>query len=67
MDELETELGDRVLFIRLNIQESVGRELAPVYGFEFTPTFIFFDAEGNELWRSVGDFNAQKVRDSIKR
>ena len=67
MDELETELGDRVLFIRLNIQESAGRELAPVYGFEFTPTFIFFDAQGNELWRSVGDFNAQKVRDSIKR
>ena len=67
MDELEVELGNQVLFIRLNIQESVGRELAPVYGFEFTPTFIFFDAQGNELWRSVGDFNAQKVRDSIKR
>lgn len=61
------ELGDQVLFIRLNIQESVGRELAPVFGFEFTPTFIFFDAEGNELWRSVGDFSAQKVRDSINR
>jgi thioredoxin-related protein len=67
VDELEGELGNQVLFIRLNIQESVGRELAPVYGFEFTPTFIFFDAQGNELWRSVGDFNAQKVRDSIKR
>jgi len=67
VDELEVELGNQVLFIRLNIQESVGRELAPVYGFEFTPTFIFFDAQGNELWRSVGDFNAQKVRDSIKR
>jgi len=67
VDELEVELGNQVLFTRLNIQESVGRELAPVYGFEFTPTFIFFDAQGNELWRSVGDFNAQKVRDSIKR
>ena len=65
MDELEAELGNQILFIRLNIQESVGRELAPVYGFEFTPTFIFFDAEGIELWRSVGDFDPQKVRDSL--
>ena len=65
MDELEAELGSQILFIRLNIQESVGRELAPVYGFEFTPTFIFFDANGNELWRSVGAFDPQKLRDSL--
>jgi thioredoxin-related protein len=67
VDELEVELGHQVLFIRLNIQESVGRELAPVYGFEFTPTFIFFDAQGNELWRSVGELDPQKLRDSIVR
>jgi thioredoxin-related protein len=65
VDGLEQELGDRLLFIRLNIQEPVGRELAPVYGFESTPTFIFFDAQGNELWRSVGDFDPQRVRDSL--
>lgn len=64
VDSLEQELGERILFIRLNIQEPVGRELAPVYGFEFTPTFIFFDAQGNELWRSVGELDPQKVRDS---
>jgi thioredoxin-related protein len=65
VDELELELANKVLFIRLNIQESVGRELAPVYGFEFTPTFILFDDQGNELWRSVGNLDPQKVRDSI--
>ncbi|MEW6403658.1 MAG: hypothetical protein AB1649_17825 [Chloroflexota bacterium] len=65
MDGLEEELGDQIIFIRLNIQESVGRELAPVYGFEFTPTFIYFDAQGNELWRSVGEFDPQKLRDSL--
>ena len=32
-------------------------ELAPVYDFEFTPTFIFFDGEGHELWRMVGEFD----------
>jgi thioredoxin-related protein len=66
VDELENELMDQVLFIRLNIQEEVGRELAPVYGFEFTPTFILFDGTGNELWRDVGGIDPQRVRESIK-
>lgn len=72
VDELEQELnsqvsiGKQIHFIRLNIQETVGMELAPVYGFNFTPTFIFFDAQGNEVWRTVGTFDPQKVRDSLK-
>jgi thioredoxin-related protein len=65
VDELEQELTGKVLFIRLNIQESVGRELAPVYGFEYTPTFVFFNSEGHELWRTIGEFDPQKVRDSL--
>jgi thioredoxin-related protein len=66
VDELERELGDEIYIIRLNIQEEVGRELAPVYGFEFTPTFIYFDEDGNEIWRTVGEFDPQKVRDTLK-
>ncbi|MDP1545280.1 MAG: thioredoxin family protein [Anaerolineales bacterium] len=66
VDELEKETEDQLYIIRLNIQETTGMELAPVYGFEFTPTFIFFDAEGNELWRMVGEFDPQQVRDSLK-
>lgn len=54
------------MVIRLNIQEEIGMELAPVYGFEFTPTFIYFDAEGNELWRMVGEFNPQQVYDTLE-
>lgn len=66
MDELERELGDKILFIRLNIQENVGRELIPVYGFEFTPTFIYFDGDGDERWRQVGGLDPQRVRDSLE-
>jgi len=66
VDELKNELGDQILFIRLNIQEPVGRELAPVYGFEFTPTFIYFDRDGNEVWREVGSLDAQRVKDSLE-
>ncbi len=65
VDDLELELGDQIHIIRLNVQEQVGMELSPVYGFEFTPTFIYFDSAGNEVWRTIGDFNPQQVRDTI--
>jgi thioredoxin-related protein len=66
VDGLEQELGDQLQFVRLNIQDKVGMQLAPVYGFQYTPTFIFFDGQGHELWRTVGELNPQKVRDSLK-
>lgn len=65
VDELENELGDQLLVIRLNIQEPVGRELGRVYMFQYTPTFIFFDAQGNQLWRQVGGLDAERVRESV--
>ncbi len=65
MDGLEQELAGKLSIVRINIQEPVGRELAPVYGFEYTPTYIFFDAKGSELWRTIGEIDPQKVRDSV--
>ncbi len=65
MDGLETELGTKLHILRLNVQDPVGRELAPVYNFEYTPTYIFFDPRGNELWRTVGEIDPQRVRDSV--
>ncbi len=65
MDGLESELGPKLHVIRINIQDTVGRELAPVYNFEYTPTYIFFDARGTELWRTVGEIDPQRVRDSV--
>ncbi len=66
VDRLEQELQGRVLFIRLNVQEEAGRELAALYGFQYTPTFIYLDAQGNEVWREVGRLNVQRVRDSLE-
>lgn len=66
VDALEQELAGQLHIIRLNIQDPIGRELTAVYGFEFTPTFIFFDAEGNEAWRQVGSLDPQRVRDTLK-
>jgi thiol-disulfide isomerase/thioredoxin len=66
VDALEEELGKRLHIIRLNVQEPVGRELAQLYRFQYTPTFIFFDSQGNELWRSVGALDPQQVRQSLQ-
>ncbi len=65
MDGLQSELGTKLEILRVNIQDPAGRELAPVYNFEYTPTYIFFDAKGHELWRSIGEIDPQKVRDSV--
>ncbi len=66
VDGLEQELQGRVLFIRINVQEQAGRELATLYNFQYTPTFIYFDAQGNEVWREVGRLDTQRVRESIE-
>lgn len=71
VDALEQELnsqtiGKQIHIVRVNIQEETGMDLAPLYGFQFTPTFIYFDELGNELWRLVGTFDPQLVRDTLK-
>jgi thiol-disulfide isomerase/thioredoxin len=72
VDQLEEELssqvsiGPQIHIIRVNIQERVGKDLGSVYGFQATPTFIFFDAQGNEVWRQIGNFDPQMVRDSLQ-
>ncbi len=65
MDGLEKELTGKLEIARINIQTQVGRDLAPVYNFEYTPTYIFFDAQGHEQWRTIGEVDPQRVRDSV--
>lgn len=65
VDGLEAELQGKLIVIRLDIQSQVGRALAPEFGFEYTPTFIFFDAQGVELWREVGSLDTARVRASL--
>ena len=66
VDGLEQELGASLTIIRVNVQSDSGRALAKAYNFQYTPTFVFFDASGAELWRQMGSIDAQKVRDSLK-
>jgi thioredoxin-related protein len=66
VDRLEQEMGDGLEIIRINLQSEAGHELAAAYNFEATPTFIYFDSQGNELWRQVGGLDVDHVRQSVQ-
>ena len=66
MDGIENEYKNDLTVIRLNIQEPMTRELADKMGFEFTPTFIFFDSDGIEQYRSVGNIDSAKIGELIR-
>ncbi|TDA65364.1 MAG: thioredoxin [Chloroflexi bacterium] len=65
MDGLEKEMSGRLDVIRVDIHTRDGRELANQMGFEYTPTFILFSADGAELWRQVGGLDVDRVRQSV--
>ena len=66
MDGLEEEFAGQLIIIRVNVQDGIGRELASAYQFQYTPTFIFFDALGDELWRQIGGLDVERVRASLE-
>ena len=47
--------------IRVDVQSAEGKEIARQYG-SFTPTFVFFDPQGEEVWRAVGSIDPKLVR-----
>ena len=64
MDGLEAEFEGHLRVIRVDVQSADGKEVARKYG-SFTPTFVFFDPQGEEVWRAVGLIDAEKVRQSM--
>lgn len=64
MDGLENEYPEQLEIIRVDVQSELGHELAREYG-SFTPTFVIFDPQGEELWRVVGSLDAERVRQSL--
>jgi thioredoxin-related protein len=63
VDGIESEFEGELKVIRLNVQEPVGQTLGRKYRFEFTPTFILFDRQGEEVWRSIGVITPSEIRD----
>lgn len=61
VDGIEKRYTGRLVVIRLDIHNKVGKQLAEEMGFEYTPTFILFDRQGAEVWRSVGSIDEQNL------
>lgn len=65
VDKIEREHARQLVVIRMNVQEPAGRAVAERFGFRATPTFILFDRQGTEIWRSVGIVDPTVVRQSL--
>jgi thioredoxin-related protein len=49
----------------VDVLDPASRPLMERLGFLATPTFILFDAQGRELWRSVGAIDPLEVDRSL--
>ncbi len=61
VDGIENDYQGQLIVIRLNVQDRAVRPLLEAYEFQFTPTFILFDGDGEEVLRSVGAIDPRQV------
>ena len=61
MDRLEIALSNKLQIIRINVHDPEGKLLASEFRVQHVPTFIFFDNEATEQWRSVGQLDYNQV------
>jgi thiol-disulfide isomerase/thioredoxin len=54
VDGLERELHGKVRFIKVNIADESGAEVASKYGVSRLPTFIMLDSQGRVIYRKSG-------------
>lgn len=52
VDQIAAELGDEFNILRIDIHTEAGRELRERYKFAYTPEFVLFNPQGQEVWRS---------------
>lgn len=50
--DIRTEYANTFNVLRVDIHTDFGRELREQIGFSYTPEFVLFDANGDEMWRS---------------
>jgi hypothetical protein len=59
---LRNEWGDDVQVIQIDLHVKENRTFIDRIGFQFTPTFVLFDENSQEIWRASGGLNAAEVR-----
>ncbi|HLY67489.1 MAG TPA: thioredoxin family protein [Chloroflexota bacterium] len=53
VDGMEKELGRHVRFVKVDVGTLPGKKIAAYVGLDLVPTFIGYDREGTERWRSA--------------
>ena len=61
VDGIEQKYPNRLDVLRLNIQDPGSQPYLDRYNFQYTPTFILFDARGEEIWRKVGSITSDEI------
>ena len=62
---LKEDWAGSVQFVQVNIHDRESRALTERLDAQFTPTFILFDAAGQEVWRMVGQIDTDQVRERV--
>lgn len=65
MDGLAEEWNGRVQVIRVNVHDRDNRPILARLGFRVTPTYILFDTDGREAWRTSGVLSATQARQMV--
>lgn len=52
VERLVAEIDDQFNILRVDIHTNFGRALREKYTFSFTPEFVLFDTQGEEVWRA---------------
>jgi thioredoxin-related protein len=66
VDGIETQFWEQLVVLRVDVTTPAGRAVGQEFGFQYTPTFIFFDANGQEIWRSVGSLDEAQILRSME-
>lgn len=67
VDGLEQTYGEEFNIVRVDIDTKEGKELAREVGFIGQPTFIFFNASGEEVRRLMGPVSVETFQKEIER
>ncbi len=63
--EITREYIGQLDVIQINILAADSARLKDRYRIQFTPTFVFLTAHGEEAWRSIGTVDPEQVRASV--
>ena len=65
LDRAEEE-NPELAVIRINVQNQDAQPILEEFGFQYTPTFILFDPNGDELWRTAGAIDPDLVKETLE-